>query len=92
MTEESKRAPGIEPGSIAWKAMVLPLNYARAGLALQLLRLAYLLGGFICLGGIGVDGRCCAGLVDRRREPGTQEPKGLALARVGGLCGAGFML
>ncbi len=24
-----KRAPGIEPGSIAWKAMVLPLNYAR---------------------------------------------------------------
>ena len=26
-----KRAAGIEPASSAWKAEVLPLNYARAG-------------------------------------------------------------
>lgn len=26
-----KRAAGIEPASIAWKAIVLPLNYARSG-------------------------------------------------------------
>jgi hypothetical protein len=26
---ENKRAEGIEPSSLAWKAKVLPLNYAR---------------------------------------------------------------
>ena len=29
-----KRAPGIEPGSTAWKAVVLPLNYARKNIGL----------------------------------------------------------
>ena len=28
--ENSKRAAGIEPASSAWKAEVLPLNYARS--------------------------------------------------------------
>ena len=31
-----KRAAGIEPASSAWKAEVLPLNYARAGTKDQL--------------------------------------------------------
>tara|TARA_B100000214_G_scaffold176675_1_gene127036 strand:+ start:113 stop:238 length:126 start_codon:yes stop_codon:yes gene_type:complete len=30
MTFNIKRAAGIEPASSAWKAEVLPLNYARA--------------------------------------------------------------
>ncbi len=30
-----KRAAGIEPASSAWKAEVLPLNYARSGLREQ---------------------------------------------------------
>ena len=30
MNELIKRAAGIEPASSAWKAEVLPLNYARA--------------------------------------------------------------
>lgn len=29
LIEKSKRAAGIEPASSAWKAEVLPLNYAR---------------------------------------------------------------
>jgi hypothetical protein len=29
LNEKSKRAAGIEPASSAWKAEVLPLNYAR---------------------------------------------------------------
>ena|GEM_PF-4119370 len=38
LNENSKRAAGIEPASSAWKAEVLPLNYARKtrpGLDLQ---------------------------------------------------------
>ena len=30
MRKEIKRAAGIEPASSAWKAEVLPLNYARS--------------------------------------------------------------
>ena len=30
MSQRIKRAAGIEPASSAWKAEVLPLNYARA--------------------------------------------------------------
>ena len=30
MSDDLKRAAGIEPASSAWKAEVLPLNYARA--------------------------------------------------------------
>lgn len=29
ITNTHKRAEGIEPSSLAWKAKVLPLNYAR---------------------------------------------------------------
>jgi hypothetical protein len=31
LIEKWKRAAGIEPASSAWKAEVLPLNYARTG-------------------------------------------------------------
>ena len=31
-----ERETGIEPASLAWKARVLPLNYSRAALPIQL--------------------------------------------------------
>ena len=31
-----KRAEGIEPPSLAWKAKVLPLNYARTKIIIRL--------------------------------------------------------
>ena len=38
-----KRAEGIEPSSLAWKAKVLPLNYARVKLSFDNLWLCLLI-------------------------------------------------